>query len=246
MKLRIASDLHFECYPGRGAAVSADLVKEPFDTLVIAGDLCSGDYLIPSLRHLLDAADGRPIVYVAGNHEFYKSNRPTVLNVIRMIAQEYPNLHFLENEAKVINGVRFVGSTLWYRLDDLKREDLGFSDFYYIQHLANWLPQEAQDCAKMLHTQVQKGDVVVTHHLPHPSCIHPKYRWSPSNRYFLHDVSPVVEYGGARLWIHGHTHSSVDLTVGETRVVCNPLGYVPEWVASEPNVHFKYDFTVEV
>jgi hypothetical protein len=29
------------------------------------------------------------------------------------------------------------------------------------------------------------------------------------------------------LWIHGHTHESVDYFVNSTRVVCNPRGYAP-------------------
>ena len=29
-----------------------------------------------------------------------------------------------------------------------------------------------------------------------------------------------------KLWIHGHTHDSFDYVIGETRVVCNPRGYI--------------------
>nr|WP_306235679.1 metallophosphoesterase [Bradyrhizobium sp. Bra64] len=35
------------------------------------------------------------------------------------------------------------------------------------------------------------------------------------------------------LWIHGHTHESVDLTVGQTRVISNAKGYGP-WMPREP------------
>ena len=29
-----------------------------------------------------------------------------------------------------------------------------------------------------------------------------------------------------KLWMHGHTHEDFDYVLGETRVVCNPRGYV--------------------
>jgi hypothetical protein len=29
-----------------------------------------------------------------------------------------------------------------------------------------------------------------------------------------------------RLWLHGHTHHNFNYWIGETRVVCNPRGYV--------------------
>jgi Icc-related predicted phosphoesterase len=30
------------------------------------------------------------------------------------------------------------------------------------------------------------------------------------------------------LWLHGHTHGSCDYKLGDTRVVCNPMGYPGE------------------
>ena len=36
-----------------------------------------------------------------------------------------------------------------------------------------------------------------------------------------------------RLWLHGHSHASVSTQIGETTVLCNPLGYAVEEVNSE-------------
>jgi Icc-related predicted phosphoesterase len=49
-------------------------------------------------------------------------------------------------------------------------------------------------------------------------------------------VTPVA------LWIHGHTHESMDYTLAGTRVVCNPRGYLPD----EPNPGFEAGFVVEL
>jgi len=42
------------------------------------------------------------------------------------------------------------------------------------------------------------------------------------------DAGQVLADAGARLWLHGHTHSPRDYVIGTTRVVCNPRGYPHE------------------
>jgi hypothetical protein len=75
--------------------------------------------------------------------------------------------------------------------------------------------------------------VVVTHHLPHRECIHPKYEGTRFNPCFASDLDHLVRAPVA-LWVHGHTHESIDFLVNGTRVVCNPRGYLPH----EPNPSF--------
>ncbi len=61
--------------------------------------------------------------------------------------------------------------------------------------------------------------VVVTHHLPHPRSIDPRYDGDALNPAFASRMTDLVEIGGADLWIHGHTHSSCDYLAGGCRVV---------------------------
>jgi Icc-related predicted phosphoesterase len=35
-----------------------------------------------------------------------------------------------------------------------------------------------------------------------------------------------MEMRGPALWIHGHVHESFEYTIGQTKVACNPRGYV--------------------
>lgn len=87
--------------------------------------------------------------------------------------------------------------------------------------------------------------VVVTHHAPTPSSeplqdnsrprslsdedvLTAAYRSDLTS--LMHPTS--TNEGGpplrpAELWIHGHTHESVDITVGQTRVISNAKGYGP-------------------
>ena len=70
--------------------------------------------------------------------------------------------------------------------------------------------------------------VVVGHHAPSKLSTHPKYQYetlmnggySSSLDFFIEDHPQI------KLWTHGHTHETFDYVVGETRIVCNPRGYI--------------------
>lgn len=69
--------------------------------------------------------------------------------------------------------------------------------------------------------------VMVTHHTPSMLSVHEKYRgdrlnyaYSSANELFIMN-HPQIKY-----WIHGHTHEPFDYMLGDTRVVCNPRGYI--------------------
>lgn len=68
--------------------------------------------------------------------------------------------------------------------------------------------------------------VVVTHHLPHRRSINPMFDHHPLNPAFASHMPDLV-CAPVDLWIHGHTHCSVDYTTDGTRVLCNPRGYGP-------------------
>lgn len=97
--------------------------------------------------------------------------------------------------------------------------------------------------------------VVITHHAPHwRSRSH--YDWlSPA---FVNDLPASLfegvtlwsegkrlQSGGPALWIHGHTHMSVDYMVGDCRIVSNPRGYRKSSESFE-NKAFNPGFIVEV
>lgn len=45
------------------------------------------------------------------------------------------------------------------------------------------------------------------------------------------------------LWVCGHTHHPVDVTVGRTRIVCNPHGYMR--VRDERENGFRWDLVID-
>lgn len=70
--------------------------------------------------------------------------------------------------------------------------------------------------------------VVVGHHTPSLFSCHPQYKDDDlMNGGYHSDLSEfILDRPQIKLWTHGHTHHPFDYTIGETRVVCNPRGYI--------------------
>jgi hypothetical protein len=79
------------------------------DVIVLAGDIHPG---VEGIIWGRKTFSGKPIVYVAGNHEYYGGHWDRMLVQLRATAAEQ-NVHFLENESVTIDGIRFLGATLW-------------------------------------------------------------------------------------------------------------------------------------
>jgi predicted phosphodiesterase len=240
MRLRVLSDLHVEQAPFEPPRADADVV-------VLAGDIHNGE---AALRWARAAFASLPIVQVAGNHEFYDGSHGEALAAMRAVAREL-GIHFLENDAVEIGGVRFLGCTLWtdYRVfeDGSRGQRLTqqaamdanrrlLADYFAIavEEPSGRRRFEPADSARLhqasrawlaaaLDERFDGPTVVVSHHLPSWRSVHPEYARWVTNAGFVSDVDDLV--GRATLWIHGHTHATNSYAVGATRVACNPRGY---------------------
>src|SRR4051812_494384 len=101
MKIALLSDLHLSVQPLPAPPTEADVV-------VLAGDLGRPAAAIDWARQFGE----RPVLFVAGNHEFYGSDLVTALRELRRHA-EGTRVQVLEREAWRFGGVRFLGCTLW-------------------------------------------------------------------------------------------------------------------------------------
>jgi len=245
MKIQIASDLHFEL---SGPFMLPDTDA---DVLVLAGDIGRAR-LVPESADLL--ADGKPCVIVAGNHEFYRSSLPEGLFEMEHQAARLKNVYFLENATVEINGVVFLGCTLWsdMRLFEpmhshqaqLEAVQNGLNDYRLIQWQNRRLLQAAdtismhRESVRWLEKQFEahRGQkvVVVTHHAPSMQSIAPNYLRDLLSAGFASRLDDLVESSGAALWIHGHTHGCCDYRIGPTRVVANSRGYRDEHTGFNP------------
>lgn len=105
-RIHVISDVHLEFGPYE---LPADL---DFDILVASGDIGPVE---DAVRWL--AKCGKPVVYVMGNHEYYDREFDEVLPAARAAARG-TRVHVLERNAVTIQGVRFLGTTLWTSFGD--------------------------------------------------------------------------------------------------------------------------------
>lgn len=111
MKIHLLSDLHLETGPYE---LPPDL---DCDVIVAAGDISNGTKGVEWLKTLKTDV---PIIYTAGNHEFWstRNNPVDMFQIARDIKKsaEGSNVKFLDNESVIIGDVRFIGATLWTNL----------------------------------------------------------------------------------------------------------------------------------
>ena len=110
-KLKIVSDLHYDFYDDHGKSLIDSIPNDGIDILVIAGDLTTDNHL----ENLSQLCGRFPqVVFVLGNHDYFRFGIEHAKEHIRNIQKFNSNLHYLDNDIKEINGVRFAGCTLWY------------------------------------------------------------------------------------------------------------------------------------
>ena len=56
----------------------------------------------------------RHVVFVPGNHEYYRTSPAEADALLAACAEALPNLHVLNPGLAVIDGTRFVGGTMWF------------------------------------------------------------------------------------------------------------------------------------
>lgn len=246
MKIQLVSDLHSEFWKTHDFALVDEIVpKDAKDTvLVVAGDLDNNTTRIEQWFEDV-FSKYRHVIYVFGNHEYYGKMLPTMLHDVKEIAKRYRNVHVLENETFELDGVTFLGTTLWYDGTPAELHWHGFTDHTCItdEFLRPLKLQKALDMhvfAKSflsieLERLVGKKTVVVTHHMPRLELVHEWYRYSPINPFWACDV----RVGNPSLWLYGHAHMPNDTTIDCVRYVCNPHGYIHN---SEPKNFHKQLF----
>lgn len=122
MKLLILSDLHLEFAP----FTVGQQVLERADVVVLAGDIHTGVHGITWARQVFG---NKPVVYVAGNHEFYGGHWTETLVAMKSVGRDL-GVHVLENEVEEIAGVRFLGRTLWtdFEFNGSERRDTSMAN----------------------------------------------------------------------------------------------------------------------
>jgi predicted phosphodiesterase len=250
MRIQLLSDLHFE--------TNIDFVPQPApdaDLLLLAGDI--GSYQQGSQLSGDDFGLGLfsprdhwpvPVVYVPGNHEYDAQDFDAAHDRLRNLCGRL-SIQWLEREILVIDGVRFVGTTLWSDFDAfadssdtltqvLRKRGKAFraANFYLEKtlttrdgkpFLAEALREQGLVCQAWLKEALAQPfdgpTVVMTHFAPTLSSADPRYGLTPGTAGFCNALDELIPR--ADMWLHGHLHHACDYARDGCRIVANPLGY---------------------
>lgn len=258
MKLHIVSDLHIETRKVYLPVTDADVT-------VFAGDIGVGIKGIDFAGEHA-AATNKPVVYVSGNHEFYYYDMPFVKEMINSWATNELNIkkfHYLDNSECVIEGVRFLGCTLWTNFElfgtEKTQECLSlagqrlndFHKIFYGDHI--FLPADSlrlheasvKWLSKKLNEHFDGKTVVVTHHAPSFKSVANHFENNLTSACYASNLEHLIDGKKIALWVHGHMHESFDYMINGTRVVCNPRGYTDRAFVAQNN-QYKENLVVEI
>ena len=235
MKVKVLSDLHLEF--GALEDVGSG------DVLVLAGDICVvadiKDNVMLHDRYLqffFDCVDNyNKVYYVVGNHEYYFGNLKTTLEELRAFLPK--GITLMNGTQDTYDGWTFVGTTLWSNFNggdmvQMLEAQYSMNDYNLIKYNGSkcvpgdllTLHDQAIDYLDIVTKESDKV-FVITHHAPSLQSIvssrtdRMRFAYASDLEDFIHSHPNIA------VWAHGHTHDTVDYTVGNCRIVSNPRGY---------------------
>ncbi len=288
LRIKLVSDLHLEFS-------DIDIKNDNnYDVLVLSGDILVAEYMhdhpepntgpwsddeLSQLGHrqvsaqrfrmfLKRCSEQFPyVVYVAGNHEFYNGKWYDSLQYLQEECDKYSNIHFLERNWVDIEGVVFVGGTLWTDMNKGDPHTLHvirdkMNDFTCIRNdLKGYTSLKPSDTVarhrltlkhiREVITNLRTAAagtrvVVVGHHTPSFKSCDPDYRVDTlMNGAYHSDLSEfILDHPEIVLWTCGHTHHAHQYHIGDTLIACNPRGYHSDRYAEETG--FNPDILLEI
>jgi len=266
MKIRILSDIHLEW--------NDYTLTNPTDadTLILSGDIMLAsplhDYPYGSLpvwddeneygpnqtlamrfRRFLETASRlfKYVIYVAGNHEFYYGKFHGGIDDLREECNHYGNIYYLENDIVSLDGIIFIGATLWTDLNDYHQlteyivKDC-MSDYKVIKNdhcgYRKLLPRDTlmrhekslDFIKKELAYSTNEKVIICTHHSPSFLSIDEKFAYEKEmNGAYCSKLDDVITSNPhIKMWTHGHIHKHRNYFIGDTNIICNPRGYVSD------------------
>lgn len=254
--IRVASDLHLEQYFGQHPDWLLETFVPPHEkdaesVLVLAGDISSKpQQLVPFLEAALQR-NFLKVVYLPGNHEFYGHDmtvwEATIdghFQTLASTSERASDLHYATlgiNHVELEN-VRIIFGTLWAdggeTLADRAAVGRYLRDFYVIRKkdqlrwtvpdMAEAFKKQKDAIIELLKQPFEGHTIVATHHMPSLRLCHPRFG-NEANGGFASNCDDILAYDHAPdVWIHGHTHDTIDTKLWKTRIVCNPSGYYTE------------------
>lgn len=223
--------------------------------LIIAGDLasaCVSDRIVTFMELVVHRF--KHVIYVLGNHEYYGYDINKSLSTIRDALAtsskvDMTKLTIAGNDIETVNidDVTFHCGTLWTDYDrgnpfSMLAARRSMNDHRLIRDGEEniFLPEDAynihlkfvQDLIRRLENKDNSKTVIVTHHMPSYQAVNPMYMANEAlrahNGAYASNLDDIIMEFKPAFWFFGHTHSAFEGKVGDTLLVCNPLGYPQE------------------
>lgn len=250
MKFQVISDTHFELKSNLKTVCLTE--SYPDTILILCGDI--GNPFEDAYRKFLGEVKSLYlyVVVIAGNHEYYnlKKSMIEVDEQIRNVCDAFDNVKFLQNEVfdfvSTDSSEEFMifGSTLWSNIPKIYEGTIlrSIGDYRYIKNFSPSICNELNEIAikKLeyfisLSESLNKKLIVVTHHMPSFKLIDSKYKiYESINHAFANDLDYLIK-SPITAWFFGHTHCTIDTSINEVRVLCNPHGYNTHGIRENKN-----------
>jgi Icc-related predicted phosphoesterase len=212
LKIALISDLHLEF----SDILPYELgIPDDVDVILCPGDIHPRAHMRDFFLRELEVI--APVVYIPGNHEYYKNDCDDPTTVY-----------------KVVGDKKIAAATLWTEMDEYSFQiySRALNDCWYIEgwtynrYLAVHLEQK-----KFIFDAIhkEKVDIVVTHHGPTYQSVTEQYKGDPLNFCFVNPFEEdLADIEHPVLWVHGHIHQDVDYMANNVHVLTHPRGYPHE------------------
>lgn len=238
VSFQILSDTHLEC----SVRSLKDMIEVNAEILCLLGDI--GSPLQSSYAYFLkECSDSyKHVLVISGNHEYYNTacvDMACIDRGISSLCSQLPNVHYLNNSIFDIDGIRFIGTTLWTHMPEDTKYKIAslFNDYNYIYceerirlhpDYTNHLHKKAiQFIDVAVGEGVCKGlkNVVLTHHTPSFRFCNPKHDDSLYKFGLSTEMASALNGEYIKYWACGHTHLNLpDTDINGTILICNQYG----------------------
>lgn len=276
MRIQLFSDLHLERDP-----TFEPLIHPGTDVIVLAGDIGSyqarsrlpdEDFGLARFSPQRTQSPAR-VLYVPGNHEFDSLEYGDAYERLQRVCAAL-GIEWLDREVLEIDGVRFIGSTLWADFDGVASQEQDLTkqlqargkafraaNYYLAKNttLRDGEPVLAEGQRDMslacqdwlrgaLTAPFDGPTVVVTHYAPSLRSADPRYGVTPGTAGFCNSMDALIPY--ADVWMHGHLHCANDYLVeGEIdgrRRTCRVLANPLGYANKGEQAAFRPELVVEL
>lgn len=239
MKFALVSDLHLEFYQERKRhTILQKIFDESYDwsdiVVIFAGDIYISDSALRYIDAIAKERSFKDYIYIAGNHDWWhctkrihdmqKYNKVYKFGDVNVIACTGWTTESADVMMNFSRSYRYR-TQLVEELHNQVQHDGGIDGLSYKQF--NYMAELDKSFIFSKIDELKNEKILVaTHYPPSWSSSDPKYGMGMIDL-FCNNYDHLIQ-DLPITWVHGHTHSNSDYTIGDCHVVSQPCGYPSE------------------